>query len=140
MNKYLEKLEDWLMSYDPESIFNEDGQILPELKSLVPPKELRMGNNPYTNPHYKPLLLPDYADFGIEDPERGTVMSSDATHLGYFLKRVIELNAKSRNFRIFGPDETKSNRLGAGKHLFIVSFKKNEKLYEVSFNSFGDIF
>jgi len=111
--KYLEKLEDWLMSYDPESIFNEDGQILPELKSLVPPKELRMGNNPYTNPHYKPLLLPDYADFGIEDPERGTVMSSDATHLGYFLKRVIELNAKSRNFRIFGPDETKSNRLGA---------------------------
>jgi xylulose-5-phosphate/fructose-6-phosphate phosphoketolase len=66
----------------------------------------------------QPLVLPDYSEFGIDDPKRGTVQASDAGHLGHFLKRVIELNAKSRNFRIFGPDETKSNRLGAGKWMW----------------------
>jgi len=110
---HLGLLEQWLLSYEPHTLFDEQGRLLPELKALVPPKELRMGNNPYTNPHYTPLILPDYGEFGIADPQRGTVQSSDATHLGYFLKRVIELNAKARNFRIFGPDETKSNRLGA---------------------------
>lgn len=110
---YLEKLEKWLLSYEPHTLFDNEGQLLPELKELVPPKYLRMGNNPYTNPHFKPLVLPDFGEFGIEDPKRGEVQASDATHLGYFLKRVIELNQKTRNFRIFGPDETKSNRLGA---------------------------
>lgn len=111
--EHLEVLEKWLLSYEPHTLFDEEGKLLPELKALVPPKDLRMGNNPYTNPHYKPLILPDYGEFGIEDPKRGKVFASDATHLGYFLKRVVELNAKARNFRIFGPDETKSNRLGA---------------------------
>ena len=112
---HLEKLEKWLLSYEPHSLFDYEGKLLPELKALVPPKELRMGNNPYTNPHYRPLILPDFGEFGIENPKRGSILASDATLLGYFLKRVIELNAKSRNFRIFGPDETKSNRLGAGE-------------------------
>jgi len=112
---YLAKLEEWLMSYEPHTLFDQEGKLLPELKALVPPKELRMGNNPYTNPHFKPLVLPDFGKFGIEDPRRGEIFASDASHLGDFLKRVIELNAKARNFRIFGPDETQSNRLGAGK-------------------------
>jgi xylulose-5-phosphate/fructose-6-phosphate phosphoketolase len=69
--------------------------------------------NPYTNPQFKPLVLPDFTKFGIADPKHGTIEASDCTRLGYFLKEVVTLNEKTRNFRIFGPDETKSNRLGA---------------------------
>ena len=65
----------------------------------------------------KPLILPDYSQFGIVDPKRGQVFASDAALLGNFLKEVIVLNEHSRNFRLFGPDETKSNRLGAGKKI-----------------------
>ena len=65
----------------------------------------------------KPLILPDYSQFGIVDPKRGQVFASDATLLGNFLKEVIVLNEHSRNFRLFGPDETQSNRLGAGKEI-----------------------
>jgi len=72
-----------------------------------------MGKNPYTNPQFKPLVLPDFTKFGIADPKRGTIQASDCTLLGHFLKEVVTLNEKTRNFRIFGPDETKSNRLGA---------------------------
>ena len=69
--------------------------------------------NPFTNPAFKPLVLPDFAKFGITDPKRGSIHASDCTRLGSFVKEVIMLNEKTRNFRIFGPDETKSNRLGA---------------------------
>ena len=110
---HLTNLEQWLKSYEPETLFDKNGTLLPELKALVPPKDLRMGNNPFTNPVSKPLILPDFAPFGIADPQRGNIFASDATHLGYFLKQVIVLNEKTRNFRLFGPDETKSNRLGA---------------------------
>jgi len=110
---HLTNLEQWLKSYEPETLFDEHGRLLPELKALVPPKELRMGNNPYTNPVSKPLNLPDFESFGIADPQRGKVFASDATQLGYFLKQVMVMNEKTRNFRLFGPDETQSNRLGA---------------------------
>lgn len=110
---HLQNLERWLQSYEPHNLFDKDGKLLPELKALVPPKHLRMGNNPYTNPVSKPLNLPDFGEFGIPDPRRGMVVASDTTHLGHFLKQVIVLNEKTRNFRMFGPDETKSNRLGA---------------------------
>ena len=56
---HLSKLEAWLMSYKPQELFDEEGKLLPELKALVPPRELRMGKNPYTNPRYKPLILSD---------------------------------------------------------------------------------
>jgi xylulose-5-phosphate/fructose-6-phosphate phosphoketolase len=110
---HLKNLNEWLKSYEPQTLFDEDGKLLPELKALVPPRNLRMGNNPYTNPITKPLNLPDFAEFGVADPQRGLVQASDATCLGYFLKQVIVMNEKTRNFRMFSPDETKSNRLGA---------------------------
>lgn len=110
---HLKNLEGWLLSYEPETLFDKNGKLLPELKALVPPKHLRMGNNPYTNPVIKPLNLPDFEQFGIPDPGRGKVFASDASLLGNFLKKVMVLNEKTRNFRLFGPDETKSNRLGA---------------------------
>ena len=72
-----------------------------------------MGNNQITNPIIKPLVLPDFSDYGIIDPRRGAVLASDTGILGTFLRDVIKCNETARNFRIFGPDETASNRLGA---------------------------
>jgi xylulose-5-phosphate/fructose-6-phosphate phosphoketolase len=72
-----------------------------------------MGNNPITNPTVRPLVLPNFADYGIKDPQRGMMMASDTTILGTWLRDVIKLNDSTRNFRIFGPDETASNRLQA---------------------------
>eukprot|EP00814_Leptocylindrus_danicus_P006627 CAMPEP_0116012102 /NCGR_PEP_ID=MMETSP0321-20121206/4938_1 /TAXON_ID=163516 /ORGANISM="Leptocylindrus danicus var. danicus, Strain B650" /LENGTH=794 /DNA_ID=CAMNT_0003481411 /DNA_START=45 /DNA_END=2429 /DNA_ORIENTATION=+ len=106
-------LEAWLRSYDPDSLFDEDGALMPELKSLVPPYELRMGNNPFTNPRVKRLRLPPFADYGIDIPHRGAVKASDTTIVGKFLRDVIRKNESARNFRVFGPDETASNRLHA---------------------------
>lgn len=110
---HLTNLEKWLLSYEPDKLFDKDGKLLPELKELVPRKELRMGNNPYTNPISKPLNLPDFTQFAIPDPKRGTTFASDTAQLGLYLKELIVMNEKARNFRLFGPDETKSNRLGA---------------------------
>lgn len=100
-------------SYEPENLFDDEGRLLPELKELLPPKHLLMGNNPLTNPKVKPLVLPDFGEYGIEDPKRGTIKASDTFTLGTWLRDVIKMNAKSRNFRMFGPDETASNRLQA---------------------------
>lgn len=80
---------------------------------MVPPPALRMGNNPLTNPVVKPLVLPDFAPYGIEDPKRGQVVASDTTLFGNFLRDVVKMNEPNKNFRIFGPDETASNRLQA---------------------------
>lgn len=110
---HLTYLENWMLSYEPEKLFNTNGELLPELKALVPPRHLRMGNNPYTNPVVKPLILPDFAPYGIADPQRGDISASDTSHLGRYLRDVIQMNERSRNFRIFGPDETASNRLQA---------------------------
>ena len=110
---HLKYLEAWLKSYEPENLFDDNGKLFPELKALVPPPQLRMGNNAYTNPVVKPLILPEFSTYGIADPKRGEVHASDTSHLGYFLRDVIKLNEKNRNFRIFGPDETASNGLQA---------------------------
>jgi len=110
---HLKHLEEWMLSYQPHNLFNANGELLPELKALVPPPHLRMGSNYYTNPMVKPLVLPDFAEYGIADPKRGEVFASDTGHLGLFLRDIIKMNEKSRNFRIFGPDETASNRLQA---------------------------
>jgi xylulose-5-phosphate/fructose-6-phosphate phosphoketolase len=72
-----------------------------------------MGNNPLTNPMVTPLVLPDFAAYGIVDPKRGSVIGSDTSMLGNWLRDVIKLNDSARNFRIFGPDETASNKLQA---------------------------
>lgn len=111
--EHLTNLIEWLQSYKVENLFGPDGRLKPELKALVPPRHLRMGNNQITNPVVKPLVLPNFADYGIKDPKRGSVMASDTGILGTFLRDVIRCNQAARNFRIFGPDETASNRLGA---------------------------
>jgi xylulose-5-phosphate/fructose-6-phosphate phosphoketolase len=102
-------------SYHPESLFDSNGRLFPELQELAPPKHLCMGNNQYTNPIFKPLILPDFEDYGVDvDPnDRSAVMASDTYQTGVFLRDVIVANAPHRNFRIFAPDELASNRVHA---------------------------
>lgn len=113
--EHLKQLEDWLKSYEPEKQFDENGDLVPELKALAPKSDLCMGRNPYTNPIVKPLILPNFVDYGVEvDPNaRGKTKASDTYTTGTFLRDVIRKNDHNRNFRLFGPDETKSNRLHA---------------------------
>lgn len=113
--EHLKVLDDWLRSYEPETCFDENGSLLPELRDLVPDPELRMGDNPFTNPQVKPLVVPDFGEFGVSvDTEaHGKTRASDTYTAGTFLREIIKVNERYQNFRIFGPDETKSNRLHA---------------------------
>ena len=111
--EHADKLVAWLKSYRPEELFDESGKLKPEFAEIAPKGDKRMAANPHTNPGklIRNLILPDFREFALENAEHGKTVAQDMTVLGKYLKRVIELNAKNRNFRIFGPDETMSNRL-----------------------------
>ena len=107
-------LEDWLKSYHPEKLFTEEGRLIPELEELAPTGDRRMGANPHANGGLllRDLRLPDFRKYGIDVPAPGAVEAQDMIELGGFVRDIFKLNEESRNFRIFGPDETMSNRLG----------------------------
>lgn len=111
--EHADKLVAWLKSYRPEELFDERGKLKPEFAEIAPKGDKRMAANPHTNPGklIRNLILPDFREFALENAEHGKTVAQDMTVLGKYLERVIELNAKNRNFRIFGPDETMSNRL-----------------------------
>jgi len=113
--EHLEILERWMRSYKPEELFDEHGRLLPELVELAPTGARRMGANPHANGGIllRDLIMPDFQDYAVDVPAPGAVNSEDARILGRFLRDVIKLNAHQRNFRLFGPDETDSNRLDA---------------------------
>jgi len=113
--EHLKLLEDWLNSYRPEELFDEQGRLKPELAELAPEGERRMGANPHANGGklLRDLRMPDFRDYAADVPAPGAPGVGDAHVLGPFLRDVIKLNAKQRNFRLFGPDETVSNRLDA---------------------------
>jgi len=108
-------LEDWMKSYRPEELFDDSGTLLPHLAELAPQGEARMGANPHANGGLllKELRLPEFRDYAVEVPSPGQVDAEATRVMGQFLRDVMKLNAGARNFRIFGPDETTSNRLGA---------------------------
>lgn len=107
-------LEQWLKSYHPEELFDENGHIMPELKDLAPAGNRRMGSNPVTNGGVlHDLALPDFRDYAVKFDVPGSVMAQDMLVLGGFVRDVMADNEERRNFRVFGPDETMSNRLGA---------------------------
>lgn len=110
---HLKLLEDWLRSYKPEELFDEKGSLIPELKELSPTGNLRMGSNPITNGGIlrKELKMPDFRNYAVEVPEPGTTEAENTRPLGAFLRDVMRNNM--HNFRMFGPDETASNRLTA---------------------------
>ena len=108
-------LENWMKSYKPGELFDETGRLLPDLAELAPKGERRMGANPHANGGLllRDLLMPDFQNYKVNVPSPGSVQAADTHVLGEFLRDVIKLNRKQRNFRIFGPDETLSNRLNA---------------------------
>ena len=112
---HLKVLEDWMRSYEPEELFDANGVLIDKLQALAPDGRRRMGANPHANGGLlkKELKLPDFRSFAVEVPQPGGVTGEATRELGKFLRDVIRLNAKERNFRIVGPDETASNRLDA---------------------------
>ncbi len=113
--EHLKLLEDWLKSYRPEELFDARGRLQPELAELAPKGERRMGANPHANGGMllRNLIMPDFRDYAVKVPSPGAVTAADTHELGVFLRDVARLNREQRNFRIFGPDETLSNRLNA---------------------------
>ena len=113
--EHLALLEDWLRSYHPEELFDEDGHLLPEIAALAPQGNARIGANPHGNGGLllRDLRMPDFRDYAFKVTEHGEREGQDMTELGKFVRDILTLNADSRNFRVFGPDETNSNRLNA---------------------------
>lgn len=107
------ELEAWMKSYRPEELFDDDAHLLPEIADMAPKGDKRMAMNPVTNPgkRIRDLRLPDFREYSIDIPVPGQIEKQDMLILGEYLKDVIKLNRENHNFRIFGPDETASNRL-----------------------------
>ncbi|MBY3161160.1 phosphoketolase family protein [Rhizobium laguerreae] len=108
-------LEDWMRGYDPEDLFTPDGRLKPELRALAPVRERRMGANPHANGGLlrRELDVPDIRDYAVDIGKRGSAMVQSTEILGHYLRDTMKRNADAANFRIFGPDETESNRLGS---------------------------
>ncbi len=108
-------LDAWMRSYKPEELFDATGRLLPELAALAPVGERRMGANRHTNGGLllRDLRLPDFHTHAVKVASPGSAWAQDTAVLGAFLRDVVTLNSEPRNFRIFGPDETLSNQLGA---------------------------
>ncbi len=112
---HVKLLEEWMKRYKPQELFGEEGRLAPELADLAPQGERRMGANPHANGGLllKQLRMPDFREYAVDVPEPGAVRAEATRVLGKFLRDVMKLNGEQRNFRVFGPDETASNRLDA---------------------------
>jgi xylulose-5-phosphate/fructose-6-phosphate phosphoketolase len=112
-DEHLQVLEGWLRSYRPEELFDANGTVIEDITALAPSGTLRMSDNPHANGGLllKDLRLPDFRDFAVDVPVPGGSISEATRQLGVYLTEVIRRNPD--NFRIFGPDETASNRLQA---------------------------
>ena len=119
----IEILENWMKSYHPEELFDENGKLLPDLKELTPTGNRRMGMNPHANGGIllEELRTPDFRNYGVDVVEPGEVMAQDMKELGAYVRDVIKLNDDNKNFRVFGPDEALSNRLN---YIFDVTNRK----------------
>ena len=119
----IEILENWMKSYHPEELFDENGKLLPDLKELTPTGNRRMGMNPHANGGIllEELRTPDFRNYGVDVVEPGEVMAQDMKELGAYVRDVIKLNDDNKNFRVFGPDEALSNRLN---YMFDVTNRK----------------
>jgi xylulose-5-phosphate/fructose-6-phosphate phosphoketolase len=113
--EHLKQLEGWMRSYEPEKLFDAQGRLRPELATLAPSGASRMGANPHANGGLllRDLRMPEFREYAVQVPSPGAVDAEDTRVLGKFLRDVIRLNAAPRTFRLFGPDETNSNRLNA---------------------------
>ena len=128
--EHLAQLEAWLRSYRPEELFGDDYRLIPELRKLAPEGDARMSANPHTNGGklLRDLRVPDFKDYAVEVPRPGAVKTQDMLELGAYVRDVMVLNRENRNFRIFGPDESKSNRLYKAFEVDQIDFQG--KIYE----------
>jgi xylulose-5-phosphate/fructose-6-phosphate phosphoketolase len=112
---HIKILESWMRSYKPEELFDDRGTFIPELRALAPEGCRRMGANPHTNGGLllKELRMPDFPQYAVEVKKPGGSRAEATKVLGEMLRDVMKLNMDARNFRVVGPDETASNRLGA---------------------------
>ncbi|GAB4453965.1 MAG: phosphoketolase family protein [Armatimonadaceae bacterium] len=110
-----QQLEEWLKSYRPEELFDENGRLMPELTELAPKGERRMGANPHANGGIllKDLRMPDFRDYAVDVTHPGQTTAEATRVLGEFLRDILKRNEATQNFRVFGPDETESNRLAS---------------------------
>jgi xylulose-5-phosphate/fructose-6-phosphate phosphoketolase len=120
--EHLRQLEEWMRSYKPEELFDEKGAFRPDLAEIAPKGRLRMGMNAHANGGLllQPLVVPNFRDFAVKIEGRGAEDAESTRILGRLLHAVMEANREQKNFRVFGPDETASNRLddvikGTGK-------------------------
>jgi xylulose-5-phosphate/fructose-6-phosphate phosphoketolase len=113
--EHLKQLEEWMRSYRPQDLFDENGKFREEFAALAPTGRRRMGTNPHANGGelLAPLSMPHFREYAVEVTSPGGVKAEDTRVLGEFLRDVMKLNLASQNFRLFGPDETASNRLDA---------------------------
>ncbi len=113
--EHVAQLEQWMRSYKAEELFDERGRLIAELADLAPQGQRRMGSNPHANGGalLRDLRMPDFHRHAVQVPSPGAADAQDTSVLGGFLRDVVALNQEPRNFRIFGPDETLSNLLGA---------------------------
>ena len=114
-DQHVRQLEDWLKSYRPHELFDKQGQLREEIAALAPTGKRRMGLNPHANGGelLQPLSMPNFRDYAVKVVMPGGVEAEATRVLGKFLRDVMKLNLLNNNFRIFGPDETASNRLEA---------------------------
>jgi xylulose-5-phosphate/fructose-6-phosphate phosphoketolase len=113
--EHLAELEAWMRSYHPEELFDADGRVMPEISRLAPKGDRRMSASPHANGGLvlTDLELPDFRDYAVAVESPGTTASEATRVLGTWLRDVMRANADTANFRVFGPDETASNRLAA---------------------------
>ncbi|MBC7883406.1 MAG: phosphoketolase family protein [Anaerolineae bacterium] len=111
--EHLTLLETWLKSYRAEELFDQNGRLIPELAELAPKGQRRMGDNPHTNGGIllRDLKMPDFRNNAVPVAKPGTTLAESTRVMGQFLRDVMQNNLESQNFRVFGPDETASNRL-----------------------------
>ena len=129
---HLKQLEQWMKSYRPQELFDDSGRLRPELQAWAPAGERRMSANPHANGGVllRNLRLPDFRDYAVDVPEPGEVTDESTRALGEFLRDVLKLARDTRNVRLFGPDETSSNRLSA-------VFQASDKVFLGEFSAVG---
>ena len=110
---HVKMLQEWMKSYKPEELFDESGKLIPEIAELAPSGNRRMGANPHANGGLllQDLTMPDFRDYAVDVTKPGTESAEATRILGQLLRDVMRLNSDKKNFRVFGPDETASNRL-----------------------------
>ncbi|MFC5756342.1 phosphoketolase [Rhizobium sp. GCM10022189] len=134
-------LEDWMRSYGPEELFDASGKLKPELRALAPAGKRRMGANPHANGGLlrKELMTPDIRAYEVKIEKRGDAMVQSTEILGRYLRDTLTLNAANANFRIFGPDETESNRLGSVFEVTDRVWMERIEPYDVSLSGDGRV-